>query len=197
MTTVLQKSIHKTFSKSLKPSPDPAVQSAGVTALCKLMLTNAIRDEDLLKQAIITFFDPASQENVTVGQALSYFLPVYTHSRRENMERVARVAPAVMHWVVDKADEMVEDEEMVGTTAVARMLVDWTDARKLVVLDEARAGWDEAGNGQAEAKGVNGDIHLSLAERLLEKVLGHSCSSRSFHFPNPHFLPLRTPPVCL
>ena len=157
------------------------------------MLTTAVSDEDLLKQCISTFFDPSSRDNSTVRQALSYFLPVYAHSRRENMQRVANVAPAVMHAVVDLADEMDEEEEMVGVSVVGGMLVDWTDARKLVVLDDARAGWDEAGGG-AETKMVDTGIHLGLAEGLLEKILGHGCSSKFLrplcpllHFPHPNY----------
>ena len=104
------------------------------------------------------------------------------------MQRVADVAPGVIHAVVDMADEMDEEEEMVGVGAVGGMLVDWTDARKLVVLDEGRVGWDEAGQGE-ERKVVNGEIHLGLAEKLLERILGHGCSSEyspssSSRFPN-------------
>ena len=174
----LQKSIFKIFSKGMKAEHAPEVQSAATTALCKLMLTSVIQDEDLLKQAVICYFDPATKENAGVRQALSYFLPVYCHSRRENMEKMARVAGSVMHALVDLAEELDEGEEMVGTSLVANMLVDWTDARKLVVQDEATISWDEAG--KKEVKSVNGDIHLDLAESLLENAMNHGCSSKLF-----------------
>ena len=141
------------------------------------MLTSVIQDEDLLKQAVICYFDPSTKDNAAVRQALSYFLPVYCHSKRENMERMAAVAPGIVHTMVNLGEEIDEEEEMVGISVVCTMLVDWTDARKLVVQDEASVSWNEAG--QKEIKAVNGDIHLVLAEALLERAMNNSCSSKS------------------
>ena len=173
----LQKPIFKVFSKGLKNSHAPDVQSAATTALCKLMLINVICDEDLLKQLVICFFEPATKENAAMRQALSYFLPVYCHSRRGNMERISRVVLAVIHSLLGMGEELDEDEEMVGMTVVANMLVDWTDARKLVVQDAAAVSWDEVG--KSEPGIVNGDIHLDLAKDLLERAMAAGCSSKS------------------
>ena len=122
------------------------------------------------------YFDPATRDNAVVRQALSYFLPVYTNSRRENMERMAAVAPGVLHAMVSLEEGLDEEEEMVGIGVVGNMLVDWTDARKLIVPDEVHVGWDEAG--RREAKPVNGDIHLDLAANLLTKIMGNNCTSK-------------------
>lgn len=172
----LPKSITKTFSKALKAADSPDVQAAGTVALCKLMLTNVIQDEDLLKQAVVCFFDPATKGNPAVRQALSYFLPVYCHSRRENMERMAYAVPGVLHAVLCLEEELSEEEEITSIGVVGSMLVDWTDARKLVVQNDSHFSWDEAG--RREIKAVNGDIHLDLAEKLLEKVMSHGCTSK-------------------
>ena len=178
----LQKSIFKIFHKALKATHSPDVQLAATTALSKLMLTSVIQDEDLLKQLILCYFEPATKENAGVRQALSYFLPVYCHSRRENMERMARVVIPVMHSLVALGDELEDEEEMVGLGVVGGMLVDWADARKLVVQDAASVSWDEAGRKQV--KEVNGDIHVELAETILEKVMSNSCSSMYLTNPN-------------
>ncbi|KAK4697012.1 condensin complex subunit 3, partial [Lecanoromycetidae sp. Uapishka_2] len=170
----LQKQILKVFSRGLKADHTPDVQSAATIALCKLMLTSVIQDVDLLKQAVVCYFDPATKENAGVRQALSYFLPVYCHSRTENMKRMANVTGGVMHALVDMGEELIEGDEMVGISTVGNMLVDWTDARKLVVQDEALVSWDEAG--KKEVRAVNGDIHLDLAESLLERAMMHGCS---------------------
>ena len=172
----LGKSVFKVFSKAMKAVHSPDVQSAATTALCKLMLTSVIQDEDLLKQLVICYFDPATKENAALRQALSYFLPVYCHSRRENTERMAAVATGIMHVLINLGEELEEEEEMVGITVVGNMLVDWTDARKLVVQDDTAASWDEAG--RKEVKAVNGDIHLDLAVDLIEKTMSHGCTSR-------------------
>ena len=172
---ILQKSILKIFAKGLKAEHTPDVQAAATIALCKLMLTSVIQDEDLLKQVVVCYFDPATKDNAEVRQALSYFLPVYCHSRRENMERMASVAGGIMHALIDLSEELEEGEEMVGVSTVGNMLVDWTDARKLVVQDEASVSWDEAG--KKEVKVFSGDIHLDLADSLLERAMNHGCSS--------------------
>lgn len=171
-----QKSISKIFHKALKATYEADVQSAAIIALCKLMLTGVIQDEDLLKQLVICFFDPATKGNAVVRQALSYFLPVYCHSRRENMGKMAVVVPGVIHSLMGLIEELDEDEEMVGIGVVGNMLLDWTDARKLVVQDEDGLGWDESG--KREAKAINGDVHLDLAVELLEKVMSHGCTSK-------------------
>ena len=173
----LNKSVFKIFSKGMKAEHTPDVQSATTIALCKLMLTLVIQDDDLFEQAVICYFDPVTKDNAGVRQTLSYFLPVYCHSRRENMERMARVAGGVMHTIVDMSEELAEGEEMVGISQVGNMLLDWTDARKLVVQDEAMVSWDEAG--RRVVKAVNGDIHLDLAESLLERAVNSGCSSKS------------------
>jgi len=67
----------------------------------------------------------------------------------------------------------------VGISTVGNILVDWTDARKLVVQDEALVSWDEAG--RREVKAVKGDVHLDLAESLLEQAMNHGCSSKPFY----------------
>lgn len=172
----LQKSIVKVFAKGIKAEHTPEVQSAATTSLCKLMLTSVIVESDLLKQTVICYFDPATKENAGVRQALSYFLPVYCHSRRENMERMAGVAAGVMHAIVDLGEDLDEGDDMIGLSTVGSMLVDWTDARKLVVQDEAAVSWDEAG--RKEVRVINGDIHLDLAESLLERAMNHGCSSK-------------------
>ena len=183
----IQKQVYKIFSKGLKATNSPDVQGAATTALCKLMLTTVITDDDLLKQSVICYFNPSTQDNAAVRQALTYFLPVYCHSRRENMERMASIATGVMHAVFDMAEDLGEGEEMTSVTTVGSMLVDWTDARKLVVPDAFAVSWDEAG--RREVKTVNADPHLTLAEALIERCLHHNCSSESPRPPHqPHSL---------
>ena len=182
--TALHKSVFKVFSKGMKAENTPDVQMAAVTALCKLMLTMVIQDDDLFKQAVICYFDPATKENAGVRQILSYFLPVYCHSRKDNMERMARVAAGVVHAIVEMSEELDEGDEMVGIMLVGNILVDWTDARKLVVQDEAAISWDEAG--KKESKAVDGNIHLDLAVSLLERAIIHGSSSKSASWVSSH-----------
>ncbi|KAI4155300.1 MAG: hypothetical protein LQ341_000212 [Variospora aurantia] len=169
----LHRSLYRVFSRGLKAAHAPEVQSAATTALCKLMLTSVVEDEDLLKQLVTLFFDPATKDNAAVIQALSYFLPVFCHSKRENMEKMAAVAAAVVHTHVNLADELEEGEEVVSATTVANMLLDWTDTRKLVAQDVAVVTYNGARD--TEVKGTNGDVHLTLAETLLERAMTYGC----------------------
>ena len=173
----VRKSVYKIFAKGIKAANTPDVQSAAITALCKLMLTLVVYDEELLRQTVTCYFDPSTGDNPAVTQALSYFLPVFCYSKRENMTLMAAVATDVIHAQVALAEEDEEEEGLIGPVAVGNMLVDWTDARKLVVHDEASVSWDEAG--RKEAKTVNGDVYLALAESALERALTHGCTSKS------------------
>jgi condensin complex subunit 3 len=166
-TNSLIKPIHKMYSKSLR-SADPTVQTTGCTALAKLMLASTIQDPDLLKQMVLAYFDPETQGNPSLRQALTYFLPVYCHSRRQNAVILAKVAVPVLHALAERADDLDEEEEMVGLTLVAAQIADWTDPRKSVSSLQ--------GSVQTDEEEVDG--HLVLAEELLEKILAPGCNSK-------------------
>ena len=171
-----QKSILKIFARGIKAQHTPEVQSATTVALCKLMLTSIVDDADLLSQLVVCYFDPSTKQNPGVRQALSYFLPVYCHSRRENMKRMASIAAGTMTAIVDLSEDLDEGVDMVGLNVVGNMLVDWTDARKLVVQNETAIGWDAAG--KHEIQTGDGDVHLDLALSALQRAMTPSCSSK-------------------
>jgi len=180
----LLKPVLKAFMKSLK-SEDVTVQSTGATALSKLMLGQLITDTDLLKQLVITFFDPETSSNAQLRQALSYFLPVFCHSRQENAERMVQVATGVIARLGTLREAFVEDEdvdegEMVTLTVVGGLLVDWTDPRKIVGAQEQEA--IGAGKLRIEDGVANkeGSTHFMLAEQILERLVTSQTSSKLF-----------------
>ncbi|KAF2403027.1 hypothetical protein EJ06DRAFT_489758 [Trichodelitschia bisporula] len=158
----LLKPIYKMYSRGLR-SEETQVQTTACTALSKLMLASTIRDPDLLKQLVLAYFDPETRSNPSLRQSLTYFLPVYCHSRRANAVSMARVAVPIMRALAERADDLDEEEEMVGMSMVAAQIADWTDPRK------------EAGFGEGKDSGAE-DGHLVLAEELLEKVLTPGCT---------------------
>ncbi len=149
------------------------------------MLTNTLQDPDLLKTLVVAYFDPATRENAAMRQALSYFLPVYCHSRHENQERMGSIAVAVVHSVMGIADDLDDEidsadeggkSDMVGLTTVVAMLADWTDGRKLVKIGEVNRTWeDRPGSAKSGSEGPSSDVHLDIVKDVLEKVLGGSC----------------------
>ena len=177
----LHKPVHKLFSKSLK-SPSPSVQSTACAALCKLMLSapsvahndgsvTILNVDELLLLLVKAYFDPDTASNLALRQSLSYFVPVFCHSRKENMQCIGRIAMPILQWchgIKEELDVDGDDDlngDMVGLSVVVAHLVDWTDGRKLV-LARTRLGEGEA------AREADGDVHLDMAEAILEKTLG-------------------------
>jgi len=181
------KAVYKLFSRALK-SQTPTIQFTACTALCKLMLsdpsvsaagTSSIMNNDaLLRLLVMAYFDPETAGNPALRQSLAYFLPVYCHSRKDNLERMGRVATSLLSWFISVREELdVEGEEdvagdMVGLGVIIAHLVDWTDSRKLAA---ALSGLGTAGSNEDD-----GEVHLDWALEMLEKVLGVTSSKSSF-----------------
>ncbi|KAK0922113.1 chromosome condensation complex Condensin, subunit G [Friedmanniomyces endolithicus] len=179
----LRKQVQKALSKSLK-SPSPTVQSTAATTLAKTMLTSLITSPDLLKQLVLTFFDPDTADNAQLRQSLAYFLPVYCHSRAENAGRMAGIAPSVMGKLAVLREAMMDEAEadegaggdgvgvggVVGLGVVGGMLVEWTDPRKgFGFAAEAAAAAGQSGVGGVG--GGWGETHFLLAEAVLERLV--------------------------
>lgn len=182
----LQRPLHKMFSKALK-SPFPGVQSTACAALSKLMLsaptatgssayTSILNRDELLRLLVTAYFDPDTANNHALRQSLSYFIPVFCHSRKENLECMGRIALPVLHWYstlkeeldVDGEDEA--DSEMVSVTVVLAHIADWTDGRKLALAKHGALDADS--EAAAAAADGDADVHLQVAQQALEKLLG-------------------------
>jgi condensin complex subunit 3 len=163
----------KVYVKALKSgSRTPEVQAAATISVCKLMLGRVVQDSEasaeLLKALIIAYFDPTTRDNQEVRQALSYFLPVYCYSLRENQDRMRSVAVDVMHSLFNMHEALdgdSEDSEMVNLSTIGAHLVDWTDPRKCYAPGTTPGLGDEGSK-----KGVNGDVHLDLASDILDRL---------------------------
>ena len=166
----LRDQVLKAFKKSLK-SDDITVQSTGATAIAKTMLSRLITDTDLLKQLVVAFFDPDTNANAHLRQILSYFLPVYCHSKADNAKRMVEILPAVVAKLATLRESLemeadVEDDTgdgMVKLSLVGNMMLDWTDPRKIVGFAKA-AGATGADDGASE-------MHFILADRVLDRLL--------------------------
>lgn len=178
----------KVYIKALKSgAKTPDVQATATVSVCKLMLGRIIQDsdatKDLLKTLIVLYFDPSTQVNQGVRQTLTYFLPVYSFSRKENQEKVREVATDVIHLlfnIQESRDDDVDEAEgdMVSLGTIGAHLVDWTDPRKCYVPGSV-TGLDL----EAKVKAVNGDVHLDFASDILER-LGGNASSKFFSYSN-------------
>lgn len=183
------------FQRALSsPHSPPSLQHVASTSLSKLLLTSRLNIPSpsidiLLSQLITSFFDPRTADNPALRQSLAYFLPVYSHSRLQNCERIARVAVSVVGQVLKVVDEYFdleaeeedsdgevvvvdggrrEKEERLLMGRVVGMVGEWTDARKVVVLGSAGLSGTSAGS----------DAQLRLAESVLEAVLEAGCGAK-------------------
>ena len=178
----------KVYIKALKSGhKTPDLQAAATIAVSKLLLGRVISDtspiiDDLLKSLVIQYFDPSTAENPSVRQTLSYFLPVYSYSRRENQDRMCGIALDASHKLFE-IQEGLDDEgetevEMVSLATIGAHLVDWTDPRKYYVPGSQMMGVAEEGG----KKSINGDVHLDFARHILERLEGGISSTYLFSF---------------
>lgn len=166
------KPILKVYKASIKSGAEE-VQAVGASALSKVMLQRLVTDTDLLRQLVVSYFDPDTAGNASLRQSLSYFLPVYCHSRAENAMRMAEVTTSVISklQMIESALRDDDDEDadpeaagnLVSLTSIANMLLDWTDPRKI-------HGFSEAVNDAAVANGA-GETHYVLAESILDRLV--------------------------
>ncbi|OCK81015.1 hypothetical protein K432DRAFT_392570, partial [Lepidopterella palustris CBS 459.81] len=169
----LLKPLTKTFLRALS-SPSPTIPLTACLAVSKLLLLSlfpAAAASDLLRALTLAFFNPATAANPALRQALSYFLPVFCHSRLANARLMAQIAVGVVGKLVGVREELdEEDEEMVAWVVVAGMFAEWTDGRKVV---GGELGSDGSG---AEVHGGVEDPHVLLATEILERALTSGCS---------------------
>ncbi|RYP12700.1 hypothetical protein DL765_007200 [Monosporascus sp. GIB2] len=185
----------KVYTRALRSSHSsrnpPEVQAAATLAVSKLLLGRIVTDPEvsaeLLKTLVVAYFDPATNGNQGVRQALNYFLPVFCFSRAENQDLMRRVALDALHALynvregLEDDDEVDVNDEMATLNSIGACLVDWTDPRKCYVPGVAMD--------PAEKKNVNCDVHLDFASDILEKLTSNF-SSRPSLFPLPSPLPL-------
>lgn len=140
------------------------------------MLLNTLREPELLKALTVAYFNPETKQNPGLQQALTYFLPVYCHTRKENAERMASIAVPLIHAMHTLTRDLDEDEkaEMVGLKVIGAQIADWTDPRKLVGVE------DVMGEPNEDAQKIEGlgDAHLILAEEILEKLMTPGSQSK-------------------
>ncbi|RVD88009.1 uncharacterized protein DFL_002209 [Arthrobotrys flagrans] len=154
-----QKTLYKMFGKATKLEDSPETQAACVEVLCKLFLAKVVEDDDLLKAMVIAYFDPSTNENLTLRQTLSYFLPVYCHSRDDNQVRMQRIIVATLHTLIGLFANLDEGEEMVTPANITNQMTDWTDPRKVFKAETMLEG------------AVNWDVHVDLATDIVGRIV--------------------------
>jgi condensin complex subunit 3 len=116
------------------------------------------------------YFDPATAENQTLRQILSYFLPVYCHSAASNTLSMARITVSSFHTLLAiRAAALDEDDSnsMVSPTSIAAQIMEWTDPRRTVA---------SAGRAGVKEKVLDATPHAIIARDLLDRVTSNGCN---------------------
>jgi condensin complex subunit 3 len=155
-------------------SDNKSISLTACTAVSKLLLLGILPPEataELLKAFVLTYFDPETTE-AALRQALSYFLPVFCHSKLKNAQLMAHITVPVVSKLLLMREETLDEEvdEMVGWPVITAHLSEWTDGRKVVGATEL--GLDGKINTSPEAEGP----HIYLATEILERALTSTCS---------------------
>lgn len=126
----------------------------------------------ILRAFVLVYFDPEFSKSLALRQALSYFLPVFCHSRLKNAQLMAHIAvPIISKLLLMREVESNEEfGEMVGWPVITGHISEWTDGRKVVGATEL--GLDGKTHTVAEAE----QPHLTLAIEILERALSSACS---------------------
>ncbi|KAK2748562.1 hypothetical protein FQN57_000697 [Myotisia sp. PD_48] len=201
-----QKPLLKVFAKAVKTSTAPHAQSAAVIALSKLLLTNTLSPsgphipasvkefnensiDALLHALVLAFFNPRTRDNLALRQALTYFFPVYCHSRIANAQHMQKIAVPVLRTVLAAADdfytlEAEEDsdgdvDDSVGEkevkalmAGVIGMITEWTDDRRIVGLEGGSDSLGQIGPLTTSTLKPSQSLHLALTRDILQRALG-------------------------
>ena len=157
-------------------SDNKRISLIACTAASKLLLLGILPPNptsDILRAFTLTYFDPEAASHPALRQALSYFLPVFCHSKLKNAQLMAQIAVPLMSKLLLMREESIEEEDaedMVGWPVITAHLSEWTDGRKVVGATEL--GLDGKTSTTAEAE----EPHIHLAVEVLERALTSTCS---------------------
>jgi condensin complex subunit 3 len=168
----------KMNAKSFR-SDNTQISLMACTAASKLLLLGILppaATADILRAFVLSYFDPETVHNPALRQALSYFLPVFCHSKLKNALLMAQIAvPVTSKLLLMREDVSDEGDEMVGWPVITAHMADWTDGRKVVgavAATDVGLDDDKAATISQQAE----EPHIYLATDILERTLAHACS---------------------
>ncbi|KAH3941212.1 hypothetical protein HBH53_205260 [Parastagonospora nodorum] len=172
---VLIRPITKVLLKAFNSSDNKRLNLIACTAASKLLLLGILPPAptaEILKAFTLTYFDPETAANPALRQALSYFLPVFCHSKLKNAQLMAQIAVPVISKLLLMREETLDEEadDMVSWPVITAHLSEWTDGRKVVGATEL--GLDGKTSTSAEAE----EPHIHLSIEVLERALTSTCS---------------------
>jgi condensin complex subunit 3 len=169
------KHLTRMLLKAFASSDNKRINLIACTAASKLLLLGILPTApttEILKAFTLTYFDPETAANPALRQALSYFLPVFSHSKLKNAQLMAQIGVPIVSKLLLMREETLDEEvdEMVAWPVITAHLAEWTDGRKVVGATEL--GLDGKTSSSKEAE----EPHIYLATEILERALSNTCS---------------------
>lgn len=165
--------ITKMLLKSFHRQDNETLSYLACTAACKLLFFGGLpplHTAEILKAFAKMYFDPETRSNAALTQELSYFLPVFCHSKLKNAQLMAQTTvPIMTRLLIDREDALEEHmDDMLSWPVITNHLADWTDGRK--VFGATEMGEDGKTTTKPEAE----EPHISLSIDILTRVLNGS-----------------------
>lgn len=101
------------------------------TGIAKLVLNGVITDQNAVRKLVEMYVSPKTATNQELRQALTFALPVYSYSSPQNQLTIVRIFIPVLLKASEVRKELDEDTDMVSSSQLSMMFLDWTDPLKL------------------------------------------------------------------
>ncbi|KAG7891812.1 hypothetical protein KL936_001755 [Ogataea polymorpha] len=153
--------IARLFYRTLRDSNRKEAQATSGEALYKLFLCGVITDDELFETTLLSYFNPAINDNEQLKQCFSFCIPVYAFSHESHQERIARVTCDTLFRLFSGWGEMTEADcaSSITPQSIVQQLMYWTDPYRVV----------NKSPGEAASSSVQVEVGLQLLS-LLEKL---------------------------
>ncbi|KAH3661262.1 hypothetical protein OGAPHI_006669 [Ogataea philodendri] len=150
--------IARLFYRTLRDTTKKEAQATSGEALYKLFLCGVITDDELFETTLLSYFNPAINDNEQLKQCLSFCIPVYAFSHESHQERISRVTSDTLYRLFSAWDEMAEVETVsqLSPQSIIQQLMYWTDPYRVV----------NKNSDEALASSIQVDVGLQLLTLL-------------------------------
>ncbi|KAJ3265950.1 hypothetical protein HDU77_003040 [Chytriomyces hyalinus] len=150
------------IKSAFEQQDDLDVLTIAVEGATKLMMMKFLVDAEVLQALLVLYFHPDTENAHRLRQCLTCFFPMFALSCAENQERLARVVVSAFSIL---ALSYEDTERGLTPTEVAAQMIEWTDYRRLVCMQEENV----EGGAQTSASSSHGIFAISLLEAMIKE----------------------------
>ncbi|KAF9484715.1 hypothetical protein BDN70DRAFT_872249 [Pholiota conissans] len=149
---------------------DPKVQATLCQGMAKLVISGLITDIEVLKTLLKIYISPSSGRNDELRQCLTVFFRIYSHSSASNQHQMRKIFLLIFLDICEDRKASIESEddiEVIGSSQLASMFIEWTDPLHLAQALATRQLID----GQVADECIQLDMAKDIITLLFEKDL--------------------------